>query len=81
MPFCEWVFFCPANKNATFIAHNGGSHDSHFILSYLVKNAEYPELTAKGGKVLEMYIIAFTARFIDSFFIFIDATVSIQCDV
>ena len=65
--FCEWAFDCPANKNATFIAHNGGSYDSHFILSYLVKNAEYPELTANGGKLLEMYVKTCKARFIDSF--------------
>ena len=65
--FCEWAIDCPANKNATFIAHNGGSYDSHFILSYLVKNAEYPELTANGGKLLEMYVKTCKARFIDSF--------------
>ena len=65
--FCKWAFDCPANKNATFIAHNGGSYDSHFILSYLVKNAEYPELTANGGKLLEMYVKTCKARFIDSF--------------
>ena len=68
--FCECFFFCPANKNATFIAHNGGSYDCHFILSYLVDNAEYPELTANGGQLLEMYIKTFTSRFIDSFFFF-----------
>ena len=64
--FCKWAFDDPVNKKAIFVAHNASNYDSHFILSYLVDNAEYPELLANGGKLLEMYVRCCKTRFIDS---------------
>ena len=61
-----WAFDDKINKDAVFIAHNGSNYDSHFILSYLVENTEYPELLAKGGNILQMYIKACESKFIDS---------------
>ena len=62
------IFACDKiNKYAVFSAHNGNNYDSHLILSYQVKNTEYPELLANGGKVLQMYIKACCeSKFIDS---------------
>ena len=64
--FCMWAFDDKINQEAVFIAHNGSNYDSHFILSYLVENTEYPELLANGGKILQMYIKACESKFIDS---------------
>ena len=52
--FCTWAFDHPVNEGAIFIAHNSSNYDAHFILSYLIKNGEYPEILANGGKLLEM---------------------------
>ena len=54
--FCKRDFDHHVNKGAVFIAHNSGNYDDHFILSYLIKNGEYPEILANGGKFLEMKI-------------------------
>ena len=54
--FCMWAFDDKINQDAVFIAHNGSNYDSHFILSYLIENTEYPEILANGGKMLQMYI-------------------------
>ena len=43
---CMWAFDDKINKEAVFIANTGSNYDSHFILSYLVENTEYPELLA-----------------------------------
>ena len=40
--FCMWAFDDKINQEAVFTAHNGSNYDSHFILSYLVENTEYP---------------------------------------
>ena len=64
--FCMWAFDDNINKEAVFIAHNGSNCDSHFILSYLVENTEYPELLANGGKLFQMYIKTCESKFIDS---------------
>ena len=54
------------NQKAVFITHNGSNYDSHFILSHLVENTEYPELLANGGKILQMYIKTCESKFMDS---------------
>ena len=64
--FCMWAFDDKINMEAVFIAHNGSNYDSHFILSYLVENTEYPEILANGGKILQMYIKTCESKFIDS---------------
>ena len=64
--FCMWAFDDKINMEAVFIAHNGSNYDSHFILSYLVENTEYPEILANGGKMLQMYIKTCLSKFIDS---------------
>ena len=55
------------NKEVVFIVHNSSKYDSHFILSYLVENTEYPKLLAIGGNILQMYIKTCESKFIDSF--------------
>ena len=64
--FCMLAFDDKINKETVFIAHNGSSYDSHFIMYYLVENTEYPELLANGGNILQMYIKACESKFIDS---------------
>ena len=64
--FFIWAFDDKNNKDAVFIAHNGINYDSHFILSYLVENTEYPELLANEDKKLQMYIKTCEFKFIDS---------------
>ena len=64
--FCMWAFDDKNNQDAVFIAHNGSNYDSHFIISYLVENTEYPEILANGGKMLQMYIKTCETKFIDS---------------
>ena len=64
--FCMWAFDDKINQEAVFIAHNGSNYDSHFILSYLVENTEYPEILVNGGKMLQMYIKTCESKFIDS---------------
>ena len=49
--FGKWACDDKINIDAVLIAHNGSNYDSHFILSYLVENTEYPELLANGGKI------------------------------
>ena len=61
-----WAFDDKSNNEAVCIAHNGNTYDSHFILSYLVVNTEYPELLANGGNILQMYIKTCESKFIDS---------------
>ena len=63
---CMWAFDDKINMEAVFIAHNDSSYDSHFILSYLVENTEYPELLSNGDNILQMYIKACESKFIDS---------------
>ena len=38
------AFDHPVNEWAVFIAHNSSNYDTHFILSYLITNREYPEI-------------------------------------
>ena len=64
--FCKWAFDHPVNEWAVFIAHNSSNYDAHFILSYLIRNWEYPEILANGGKLLEMKINTRNAKLIDS---------------
>ena len=64
--FCKWAFDHPVNEGAVFIAHNSSNYDAHFILSYLIRNGEYPEILANGGKLLEMKIKTRNAKLIDS---------------
>ena len=64
--FCKWAFDHPVNEGAVFIAHNSSNYDAHFILSYLIRNGEYPEILANGGKLLEMKINTRNAKLIDS---------------
>ena len=64
--FCAWAFDSPENRGATFIAHNGSNYDQHFLLSYLIDNAEYPSMLANGCKLMEMKIKTCKARLIDS---------------
>ena len=47
---CKWAFDHPVNKGEACIAHNSSNYDTHFILSYLITNGEYPEILANGGK-------------------------------
>ena len=54
------------NMEIVFIAHNGSNYDSHFIMSNLVENTEYPELLTNGDKILQMHIKACESKFIDS---------------
>ena len=53
---CTWSFDHPVNEGAVFIAHNSNNYDAHFIFSYLITNGKYPEILAKGGKLLEIKI-------------------------
>ena len=62
--FCVWGLSHPANRKATFIAHNSSGYDAHFILDYLVRQGNTPELILQGGKILSMTIG--NIRFIDS---------------
>ena len=64
--FCKWACDDPSDSKAVFVAHNASNYDSHFILSYLVDNAEYPDLLANGGKLLQMYVKCCKITFIDS---------------
>ena len=64
--FCIWAFDDKINQEIVFIAHNGSNYDSHFILSYLVGNTEYPELLANRDKILQMSIKTWESKFIDS---------------
>ena len=64
--FCLWAFSDPINKKSTFIAHNAGGYDSHFILEYLVKEGNTPQLIMQGGKILCMTVPGQKIRFIDS---------------
>ena len=64
--FGKWCF-SPINRGATFIAHNAGNYDSHFILKYLIDNKEYPHVTTQGGKFLCIEVKTSKAKFIDSF--------------
>ena len=66
--FCMWAFDDKLNKEAVFIAHNDSNYESHFILSCLVDNTEYPELLANGGNIMHMYIKACDSKYIDSCF-------------
>ena len=47
-----WAFDHPVNEGPVFITHNSSNYDSHFILSYLITNGEYPEILVNGGKLL-----------------------------
>ena len=64
--FCLWATSDPLNHNATFIAHNGSGYDSHFILEYLVREGNTPDLIMQGGKILSMTVAGIKTRFIDS---------------
>ena len=64
--FCVWATSNPINHGATFIAHNAGGYDSHFILEYLVKEGNTPKLIMQGGKILSMTLQSTKTRFIDS---------------
>ena len=63
--FLKWALSVN-RRNATLIAHNSGGYDGHFILDYLVKNEEYPEMIMQGGKILSMKVKTTNSRFIDS---------------
>lgn len=64
--FCRWAFY-KVNRGATFIAHNSGNYDSHFILKYLIENNEYPSIVTQGGKFLCIEVKTTKTKFIDSF--------------
>ena len=66
MGACEKCTDDKVNNEAVFIAHNGSNYDSHFILSYLVDNTEYPDIPANGRKILQIYINTCESKFIDS---------------
>ena len=63
--FCMWAFDDKINMET--VAYNGSNYDSHFMLSHLVENTEYPELLANRGNILQTYIKARESKFIDSF--------------
>ena len=65
--FCYWALNNPVNHGATFIAHNAGRYDSHFILKYLIENNEYPSIISQGAKFLCIEVKTCKAKFIDSF--------------
>ena len=54
--FVRGLLIILSMKGAVFIAHNSNNYDAHFIFSYLITNGEYPEILAKGGKLLEIKI-------------------------
>ena len=64
---CKWAFDNPVNRAAVFIAYNSSNYNAHFILSYLIRNGEYPEILANDGKLLQMNIKTCNATLIDSY--------------
>ena len=64
--FCQLPFDDKIIRNAKCIAHTSSQYDTHFIVSYLVKNTEYTSLLSKGGKIFEMHIEMCNAKVIDS---------------
>ena len=66
--FCLWAFDKNGiNKGATFIAHNGGHYDMHFIMEYIVKEGILPSVIMQGGRILEMCEKVTNTRWIDSY--------------
>lgn len=69
--FCSFVFD-PANdeqfNNATFIAHNGGGYDNHFVNQFLLSNGKKPYLLpTNGSSPTRLITLKFLGRsFIDS---------------
>lgn len=63
--FCSWLF---SKRHSGFIclAHCCKSFDGHFLLNYLVSNAQICKVTLSGCKIMKLYYPAYKITVIDS---------------
>lgn len=64
--FLNWALDS-SHKKYTFIAHNGGRYDSHFIKQELLKRRIESDDLMRGNTYLQIYITRMKIRFIDSY--------------
>ncbi|KAG1651988.1 putative DNA polymerase [Nymphon striatum] len=64
--FCNWLFD-EQNKGYVCIAHNAKGYDSHFCISYLMRNSIKPEVIFTGSKIMLLHVRrGLNIRLIDS---------------
>ncbi len=63
----EFVYWCLKKKGFTFIAHNGGRYDVHFIKKELLRQGIESEDVIKGRTIISSTLPKYKIKFIDSF--------------
>lgn len=53
---CDFLFRNTSNNCGIVLAHNAGGYDGHFLLEWLLKNREAPEIVAAGSKFFKLKI-------------------------
>ena len=64
--FCKWIFQ-KKHKGYTFVAHNGGRYDFHFIRQYMIKNHVQSSDLINGNTVMYSFATDWKIRFVDSY--------------
>lgn len=64
--FVKWIFQ-DKHQNFTFVAHNGGRYDLHFVKAEMLKNGIVSSDVSNGHTIFYSHVARFKIRFIDSY--------------